>query len=147
MITVVTWDDIDAAEDRLPPLARTVKLGWDGIWYELDLNDLHQQELWEAIEPFLRVARRERKVTEQAKPQAITAGADVPKESGVYLYHAVGVSMRAYMKGLRKWAAEHGDPLELRDYPGGSKGYSYLARHYQGYENWLSDQDRLRMTG
>jgi hypothetical protein len=147
MKAVVTFDDMDAAADLIPPAARTVRFAWEGVGYEVDLNDEHYAQLWNALKPFIDVARRERKAAEPAKAQAITAGADVPRESGVNLYHAVNVSKRTYLIGLRKWAEDSGDPVEMRDYPGGSRGYNYLAKHFQGYEQWLSEQDRMRMAG
>ena len=149
MKAIVTLDDLDVASGQgaLPHTVQ-VRLGWDGTWYELDLTDFHAEELWEAVRPYLEAGRREEhQPLPRPDAKALTASQQVPVAKGVALHHAAGVPMRVYVKGLRKWAADTGVELETYVSPGGIRSYKYQAEHYRGYEAWLSDQDRLRMTG
>lgn len=52
--TVITLtDDIDGSE-----ASETVMFGLDGATYEIDLNEVHAEDLREVLAPFVSVARR-----------------------------------------------------------------------------------------
>lgn len=52
--TVISMtDDIDGSE-----ATETVVFGLDGATYEIDLNDVHAEDLREVLAPFISVARR-----------------------------------------------------------------------------------------
>lgn len=52
-VNVLLVDDIDGSD-----AAETIPFGLDGTRYEIDLNSGHAQELREALEPFVKAARR-----------------------------------------------------------------------------------------
>jgi nucleoid-associated protein Lsr2 len=52
-VNVVLVDDIDGSD-----AGETIPFGLDGTRYEIDLNSSHAQELREALEPFVKAARR-----------------------------------------------------------------------------------------
>jgi hypothetical protein len=52
-VNVLLVDDIDGSG-----AAETIPFGLDGTRYEIDLNSGHARELREALEPFVKAARR-----------------------------------------------------------------------------------------
>lgn len=50
---VVTLDDLDGS-----PAVETVRFGYAGREYEIDLNEKHAQELDELLAPYVEVSRR-----------------------------------------------------------------------------------------
>jgi hypothetical protein len=146
--SIVSLDDLDLQEGLQTVAHGMVRLGWDGVWYELDLSNEHARDLWYGIEPYIKAGRREHARAKEAAPATERAAIEsgVPRRSGVALYHAVGVPVRDYLKGLRKWADATGVEIEKK-ISAGVEYYSYHKEHYQGYESWLSEQDRQRMAG
>ena len=46
-------DDIDGSE-----AVRTLRFGWEGVDYEIDLSEVHLEVIDEAVSPFVEAARR-----------------------------------------------------------------------------------------
>lgn len=68
-------DDLDGS-----PADTTVRFGVDGTAYEIDLSDAHAQELREAFQPYVDVARR---TSGAGRRPARTRGGDQPSPSTV----------------------------------------------------------------
>jgi len=144
MKMIVLVDEMDLVEGRKVIADNTVRLGWDGTWYELDLTDEHTADLWHGIKPYLDAARKvdaPRLAIDPRSQQAITAagaGPEVPRYGRVYLWHAVGTTMRDYWKKFRTWAYANG--YEIKQHQ--DKTYSYTVDMVEEYERHLSRLDK-----
>lgn len=142
MKAVVILDDLDLAEGTSQIASHSVRLGWDGEWYDLDLSDEHAQDLWNGIEPYLKAARRQHHkaaaVEQDRKPLAVEADPDIPRYGRVVLYHAVGLTPREYWRRFRKWASANGyEVRQMRD-----RTYYHPVDAVEMYERHLSAIDR-----
>lgn len=146
MMSVVRLDDVHRHhEDKVVVADKTVTLGWDGVWYELDLTTEHDAVLWESIRPFIEAGRRVEAKDAAAVKHEDTA--DIPKRAGVLCYHNVGVSTRRYHERLREYWEGEGRPVQRTVNENGVAWYNYLAEHYKGFEAHLTELDRQRMAG
>lgn len=93
-------DDLDGSE-----AAATVTFGLDGAIYEVDLNDVHAEELRALLEPWVTAGRR---VGGRARPGTATAGRT---------------------KKIRKWALENGIEVSERGRISAAVGEAYDAAH------------------
>jgi hypothetical protein len=90
MTQSVAWglaDDLDGS-----PADRTVRFGWQGVQYEIDLSTEHLADLEATIGRYLAAAR-------PVTPRKLPARAK--RESG----------RAAYLRRVRAWAREHGYPV------------------------------------
>lgn len=95
--TVVTkTDDIDGSE-----ATETVVFGLDGATYEIDLNDVHAEDLREVLAPFVAVARRAGRPA-AGRPSRLPAA---PKQRS---------SGDVDPKAVRAWAAANGVGVNAR---------------------------------
>lgn len=85
-MTVQLKDDLDGSE-----AASTIRFGWEGREYEIDLNDKHEQAFRKAVARYVENARRV-SASRRRPAKAVQTTAD-------------GVEWR---KAVREWAAEHG---------------------------------------
>lgn len=150
---IVLLDDLDRQSGLRSLAAGTVRFGYDGQEYEIDLTAEHAQDLWEGIKPYIRASRPvtrpaplKARVEEVEKPpgklRAISDGR-YPVYRGVILYHADKDHMRKYWEGFRAWADKQGISY-VRQYPG-STGFDYPQQSVQDYENALRDAGLLAM--
>lgn len=112
-VEVKVWDDLDHEQ----PASQTRTIGLDGVWYEIDLGDVHAKELDEFLQPFLNHGRRsggrqrstKLSMTEApAKPVVATAkqkGHDQPRQAKSQTQRSL---IRAWNRRLRDWHAEQG---------------------------------------
>jgi hypothetical protein len=77
-------DDIDGSED-----ARTVKFGFDGDQYEIDLNESHYGELKDFLDRFIKAGTK----TSSGKTQRASSPAKATREE---------------LQRIRAWAKEQG---------------------------------------
>ncbi|MGV0869649.1 histone-like nucleoid-structuring protein Lsr2 [Corynebacterium kalidii] len=103
--TVITYvDDIDR-EELAPDEVRTVKLGYRGSEYVLDLSELNAEILAEELEPYLKVARK--------LPRTATGTASAGAGRGAS--GKAGASADAARNGrIREWARETGREVSAR---------------------------------
>lgn len=101
-VQIVIRDDFDGS-----PNAETVKFGWDGIEYEVDLSEVNRKEFAEVIQPYLDVARPADGKKKKTKRDRAT-----PPDSPVRAYQALSpeeiVQRREDVQRVRAWAREHG---------------------------------------
>lgn len=88
-------DDIDGSE-----ATETVAFGVDGTTYEIDLNDVHAEDLREVLAPFVSVAR---KVSGSSTRRRPTANAPRQRSSG-----------DIDPKAVRAWAEANGVAVSPR---------------------------------
>jgi nucleoid-associated protein Lsr2 len=118
------FDDLVwAAERKRVPADESVRLGVDGLWYELDLTAQHAADLKVVLRPYLVAAE----VAEDVYP-------DRPKRSKrpnnpVHL---------AFNRGLREWAKSMGREAEYHPDTG---GYYYPKQLKEDYREWLAKQE------
>jgi hypothetical protein len=93
--TTLLVDDIDGSG-----AVETVTFGLDGTTYEIDLNQLHAEDLREVLAPFISVARR---VDGPAGRRRNSMGADKPKRG-----------QDVDLKAVRAWAQANGVPVNAR---------------------------------
>ncbi|MGN0097121.1 MAG: Lsr2 family protein [Corynebacterium sp.] len=99
--TVITFaDDIDQ-EELAPDEVRTVKFGYRGADYVLDLSELNAAILDEELEPYLGAARKLPK-----SASAGTARSSSPSSSSA--------SDAARNRRIRQWANENGREVSAR---------------------------------
>ena len=92
--TVITLtDDIDGSDAE-----ETVTFGLDGAVYEIDLNNVHAEDLREVLAPFISVARRQ-----GGRSTARTAQAPKPRASS-----------EVDPKAVRSWAEANGVSVNAR---------------------------------
>jgi hypothetical protein len=77
------------------PAARTVRFGWQGAQYEIDLNEENAVELEAAFARFIAAARP---VTARRPPTR----------------NRPATGRAAYLRRVREWAREHGYPVFSR---------------------------------
>src|SRR5512134_1358702 len=92
MITEL-FDDLDGS-----PAVETVRFGYAGREYEIDLNEEHASQLDEALAPYLEHARR----ADGVKPQQRGRRAEHERRSPEEL------------RAIRQWAREQGLPVSDR---------------------------------
>lgn len=64
-VTVITTDDLDGSDDASP-----VTFALDGSAYEIDLASANRAKLEDALEPFIKAARRTRAVRNRSSVRA-----------------------------------------------------------------------------
>lgn len=146
MKAVVLLDDLDMDEGSRVIASTSVRLGWDGVWYELDLTSEHHADLWEGIKPYLKAGRRVqaarapevKPARERAAIEAAEASPSVPRYGRVVLHHAVDTTPHRYWKNLREWAAANGYAIKQHK----DNTYSYPVDMVEEYERHLSLLDR-----
>lgn len=94
--TVQLIDDIDGSM-----ATETVLFGLDGQQYEIDLNEVHAEDLREVLAPFVSVARKASGSTGRRR----TAAPAAPKQRG---------SSDIDPKAVRAWAEANGLKVSLR---------------------------------
>lgn len=95
--TVITLtDDIDGSE-----ASETVVFGLDGATYEIDLNDVHAEDLREILAPFVSMARR----------AGGPAGGRAPRATAAAKQRA---SSDTDPKAIRAWAEANGLEVNSR---------------------------------
>ena len=109
---VKIWDDL--SEPRTVEADRTLLIGMDGEWRELDLTDSNYQKVRSSIAAYFSLAHtvdRELRApgTESARQQSIEWWAGLRKWAGANGYN-VGPSPNYYvpMEARKLYAAEHG---------------------------------------
>lgn len=142
MKAVVLLDDLDLSEGQRRIASTPVRLGWDGEWYDLDLSDEHAQDLWNGIQPYLKAGRQVQHSgpREGKSLKEIEADPSVPRYGRVALYHAAGMTSRAYWTGFRAWAASNG--YTIKQYK--DRTYQHPVALVEKYERHLSSLDRQR---
>ena len=90
-------DDLDGSDAQL-----TVRFGWDGIAYEIDLTSEHAEAFAAAVRPYLDAARRVGPGRRRARRSGTTGGGARPARS---------VGEQAAIRG---WARNHGFQLADR---------------------------------
>lgn len=75
--TVVVLDDFDGSEN-----ARTIAFSFKGVSYEIDLNAEHEAEFVQALQPWIKVAR---KVARTRAKSGSAAGKGTAAEARAYL--------------------------------------------------------------
>ena len=92
--TVITLtDDIDGSDAN-----ETLTFGLDGTTYEIDLNDVHAEDLREVLAPFISVARRQgggRGAARTATPPKPRASSEIDPKAVRSWAEANGVSVNA----------------------------------------------------
>ena len=91
--TVITLtDDIDGSD-----ASETLTFGLDGTTYELDLNEVHAEDLREVLAPFISVARRQggRGPVRSVTPPKPRASTEVDPKAVRSWAEANGVSVNA----------------------------------------------------
>ncbi|WP_312977516.1 Lsr2 family protein [Corynebacterium sp.] len=102
--TVITFvDDIDQ-EELAPDEVRTVKFGYRGADYVLDLSELNAAILDEELEPYLGAARK--------LPKNASAGAG--RSSSTSSSASSSASDAARNRRIRQWANENGREVSAR---------------------------------
>jgi hypothetical protein len=100
--TVITYvDDIDH-EELASDEVRTVKLGYRGSEYVLDLSELNAEILAEELEPYLKVARK--------LPRTATGN----KSAGAGRGASTSSADAARNGRIREWARETGREVSAR---------------------------------
>jgi hypothetical protein len=126
-VTIVSWDDLDAADGKRTEATSTVILAYNGTEAELDLSEANRKRVEELLRPVLSAGR---------KPDR-TAGARRPYQAGRASYHPG--SGKARKQELRDWADARGRSAEY----GTPKGhYYYKLSLRQDYNAWLIEQGR-----
>lgn len=100
---VILTDDLDGSE-----ASQTVSFGLDGVAYEIDLNDLHAEQLREQLETWVSSGRR----VGGRRTARRTAGGD-----------------RERAARIREWARENGHEVSDRGRIAGSVVEAYEAAH------------------
>ncbi|MCJ7857555.1 histone-like nucleoid-structuring protein Lsr2 [Corynebacterium kalidii] len=106
--TVITYvDDIDR-EELAPDEVRTVKLGYRGSEYVLDLSELNAEILAEELEPYLKVARK--------LPRTATGTASAGAGRGTSGKAGASTSSADAARNgrIREWARETGREVSAR---------------------------------
>lgn len=93
---VVLADDIDQSEEDV----RTVKFGFEGGSYEIDLGPKNHDKLAAALAPFIAAARRE----------SLRRGTPVPAK----LKAGAAAEQRAFNQRVREWAKAQGKDVSER---------------------------------
>lgn len=88
VVTEVLVDDIDGS-----PGDRTVRFGWDGTTYEIELSNKNVAAFEKALKPYLEAARRIR---------------------GGRARRAVGHADKRDLAAVREWAAQNGFAVSSR---------------------------------
>ncbi|MEJ6550117.1 Lsr2 family protein [Corynebacterium sp. USCH3] len=116
--TVMTYvDDIDQ-EELSPEDVRTVKFGYRGADYVLDLSELNAEILAEELEPYLRVAKK------------VPRGAGVGRTASASSSSAPS-SDAARNRRIREWAVETGREVSARGRIAADVISDYEAAHPQ----------------
>ncbi len=92
---VLVQDDLDGSEG-----AQTISFGLEGKHYDIDLKPEHEEQLRQALSPFLAKARKVRH-NQDARSQGRAAGAATPTD-------------RAQTAAIRRWATEQGMEVPAR---------------------------------
>ena len=92
--TMVLVDDIDGSE-----ATEAVSFGLDGTTYEIDLNDVHAEDLREVLAPFISVARE---VAGAGRGRATTGSAKANRAGSINT------------KAVRAWADANGVAVSTR---------------------------------
>lgn len=104
MITFV--DDIDQ-EELAPDEVRTVKFGYRGADYVLDLSELNAAILDEELEPYLGAARK--------LPKSVSAGTGRSSSASSSASSAsTSASNAARNRRIRQWANDNGREVSAR---------------------------------
>ena len=107
---VVLADDLDGTEADV----RTVKFGFEGSHYEIDLGPQNHDKLALALAPFISAARKE----SAARRSAIaSARAKAP----------TAAEQRAFNQRVRDWAKQQGEDVSERGRVPGKLIEAYLA--------------------
>lgn len=108
-VQVAAFDDVEwKARKELVPAEKTIRIGRDGEWRELDLSAENYAQLIEAIGPFWRAGHKE-------------GEAEQPPRT------------RQYYVDLREWAEAQGRSGEAPKYKTGWKYSDALKRDYDAY--------------
>lgn len=110
-VQIVIRDDFDGSPD-----AQTIKFGWDGTEYEVDLSEVHRKEFAEFIEHYIEVARP----VSGKKPKRDRSGTPSGdrKPGSVRAYESLSPEAieerRDGIKRVREWARQHGYEVSNR---------------------------------
>ncbi len=102
--TVTLVDDLDGTAD---PEVKTVRFGFDGKDYEIDLNPVNAKALAVALEPYVESARPVQRPAAAVKGRAAAGGGDAKK--------------------IREWATANGHDVPARGRIPDSLRQLYLA--------------------
>lgn len=94
---VVLQDDLDGSEKDV----RTVKFGFEGVSYEIDLGPKNFDKLAQALSPYVSKAR---------KDSSRRAGGAHPAKSK----SMSAAEQRAFNQRVREWAKSQGEPVSER---------------------------------
>lgn len=120
-VQLAIFDDIEfAAGGKLLEASKTVQLGWEGEWVELDLTHSNYASLRDVLAPYLKAGHKE---------GAIGSPRDEPAGSP---------RRRAYYKGLREWAKRAGRQQEYMRPESGT--YTYPKPLCDDYDAYLLSQ-------
>ncbi|WP_291478806.1 Lsr2 family protein [Corynebacterium sp.] len=110
--TVITYvDDIDR-EELAPDEVRTVKLGYRGAEYVLDLSELNAEILAEELEPYLKAARKLPRTT--AGAGSTGTGRTATGSTGSSGSSGTSAADAARNGRIREWARETGREVSAR---------------------------------
>lgn len=94
-------DDLDGSEAD-----QTVRFGWDGFQYELDLTDKHADEMMAALEVYIQAARRVGRTNNKTRVTAPKAFVEPPR--------VPAKRDPAQLKAIRDWAVNKGFQVSPR---------------------------------
>jgi hypothetical protein len=122
-VTVISWDDIDAAGGVRTEATSTVILGYNGTEVELDLGNANRKRLEEWLRPFLAAGRKPDRTARRQR----SAPATYRPGSG-----------KARKQELRGWADARGRSAEYK----APSGLYYKQGLRDDYNTWLIEQGR-----
>lgn len=135
MKLIMAFDDLHARDGRKVLAARTVSVGVDGQWFDLDLTEENIAALAEVLDPYIAVAEKRSTpppVKRKANSVSVAEADDkIPMFKNVLLKHAVGISRIKYYAEARAWLESEGITVPKPD------GVNY---RYQ--EDWLSRYEK-----
>jgi Lsr2 len=118
------WDDRHLAEQGIKvPAAATVTVGYQGQWYEMDLNSENANLLAAEIYVWTSIGRK-------------TNHAPKPRSEAVA---GKGRHSNAYYVELREWAAAQDPPVKIAQDAHGKYNYTPAVR--QRYDDHLARQE------
>lgn len=105
------WDDLDNASGRRTRAQATVKVGFEGKWWELDLGAVNLMRLQEDLRPYIEAGRPVKgDVSPPRHPVAIENGKPGPQHGLRLREWEKG---RDYGKALREFARENGYSIHV----------------------------------
>jgi hypothetical protein len=127
-VTIVSWDDLDAADGKRTEATSTVVLAYNGTEVEVDLGDYNRKQLEVWLRPYLSAGRKPDRTTGARRPYQRTGAASYREGSG-----------KARKQELRDWADARGRQDEY-DTPKGHYYYKLSLR--EDFNTWLREQGR-----